>query len=64
MKKTFKEESSDKLIKQGINIICELSDRGINFFQRIVDTYNKLRKNARKVKKIIKDIKSNREEKP
>ncbi|MBA7625799.1 hypothetical protein ES703_33231 [subsurface metagenome] len=64
MKKTFKEESSDNLIKQGINIICELSDRGINFFQRIVDTYNKLRKNARKVKKIIKDIKSNREEKP
>ncbi len=64
MKKSFKEESSDKLIKQGINIICELSDRGINFFQRIVDTYNKLRKNARKVKKIIKDIKSNREEKP
>lgn len=64
MKKTFKEESSDKLIKQGINIICELSDRGINFFQRIVDTYNKLSKNARKVKKIIKEIKSNREEKP
>ena len=61
MKKPFKEESSDNLIKQGINIICELSDRGINFFQRIVDTYNKLRKNSRKVKKIIKNTKSKNE---
>ena len=57
MKKSFKEESSDNLIKQGINIICELSDRGINFFQRIIDTYNKLRRNSRKVKQIIKNTK-------
>jgi len=61
MKQPLKNKSSDKLVEQGVNIISELSDRGINFLQSVIDTYNKLRKDVTKVKQIIKDTKPKKE---
>lgn len=57
MSKSLKEKSSDNLIKLGVNIISELSNRGVDFFQEVVNTYNKLKKDAKKIGKIIKDTK-------
>ena len=61
MRKSFKEQSSDSLIKQAVDIIDELADRGVNFLQSVIDTYSKLKKDAAKVKQIIKDTKSKKE---
>jgi len=61
MRKSFKEQSSDNLVKQAVDIIDELADRGLNFFQRVFDTYSKLKKDAAKVKQIIKDTKPKKE---
>lgn len=62
MSKSLKEKSSDNLIKLGVNIISELSDRGVDFFQEVVNTYNKLKKNTKKIGKIIKDTKEKTED--
>ncbi len=57
MKKSFKEESSDKLVKQAVDIIDELADRGVNFFQQVIDTYKKMRVRQEKIKNIARSIK-------
>lgn len=62
MSKSLKEKSSDNLIKLGVNIISELSDRGVDFFQEVVNTYNKLKKNTKKIGKIIKNTKEKTED--
>lgn len=63
MRKSFKEESSDNLVKQAVDIIDELADRGVNFFQRVIDTYHKMRVRQEKVKNIARSIKKNKREK-
>ncbi len=57
MKKSFKEESLDKLVKQAVDIIDELADRGVNFFQHVIDTYHKMRVRQEKIKNIARSIK-------
>ncbi len=63
MKKPFKQESSDNLVKQAVDIINELADRGVNFFQQIIDTYHKMRVRQEKIKNIARSIKKNKREK-
>ncbi len=63
MRKSFKEESSDNLVKQAVDIIDELADRGVNFFQQVIDTYHKMRVRQEKIKNIARSIKKNKKEK-
>ncbi|GAI76883.1 unnamed protein product [marine sediment metagenome] len=60
MKDQFKDRSSDNLVKCAIDIINELSERGVNLFQKVMNTYQNMRVTFRKFKNISRDIRKSR----
>jgi hypothetical protein len=56
----FKDKSSDNLVKNGIDIINELSERGVNLFQKTINTYQHMKGLSQKAVSIVHTIKRNK----
>ena len=64
MSDKFKDKSSDRLVKNGIDIINELSERGVNLFQKIINSYQHMKGLSQKAISIVHNIKKNRKNNP